>query len=28
MEKITGSGCSLGGVMAVYATASSAFSLH
>ncbi len=25
MEKITGSGCSLGGVMAVYATASSAF---
>ena len=25
MEKITGSGCSLGGVMAVYATAASAF---
>jgi hydroxyethylthiazole kinase len=25
MEKITGSGCSLGGVMAVYATATSAF---
>ena len=25
MEKITGSGCSLGGVMAVYATAASGF---